>query len=214
MKKILVILLFLFIQNTASATYIPNYLNSVSNWGIGAIVAPREFSLYESADENSKKVLEVKWAQDGDLLCNGKTCESNPFVAYVPNKNYAILAVYEEYGEWAEVYYGKGDKRLFLKLNENTKFYTWGQFMLVYGKKHGLYVFKDVKKDKRLLYAAPDNEAQVVDNYEIAKFITPWFVRGNFVMVKLINWDNKQKTGYLRWRDTDGRLWGFAKLTD
>ena len=85
--------------------------------------------------------------------------------------------------------------------------------MLSYGKKHGIYVFKDVKKDQRVLYAASYEGAQIVDSFEMAKFITPWFVSGNCVMVKLIHWDNTQKTGFLRWRDLNGKLWLFVDLT-
>lgn len=214
MKKLLLVFLFFFIHNIAHASYLPNYMNSVSNWGIGAVVAPREFSLYEKPDLNSKKTMNIKWAQDGELFCNGEECKENPFVAFVPNKNYAILSVYDEYDGWAEVYCGNSNERLFLKLNDNTKFYTWGQFMLAYGKKHGFYVFKDVKKEDRVLYGSPVEGGQIVDSFEIAKFITPWFVRGNWIMVKLIHWDNTQKTGFLRWRDLDGHLWGFVQLNN
>ena len=80
---------------------------------------------------------------------------------------------------------------------------------MVFGKKHGLYLLDDSNKN---LYSKAEDGAQVVDSFKYAKYIEPWFVNGNFLMVKIIDYDNKQKTGYIRWRTDDGKLLVFVKF--
>lgn len=203
----------------AHADFVPQYAGTVQNWGIGGVFVDKEISLYELRNTNSKLVAKIKWNEKGDVVCRGKCADSgNIFVEFIPSKNYALLAAEDVFdnedganGVWAQVYYG-GNNKAWLKLDENNKFISWQDFLTIYGKKHGFYLFKDIKKEERKLYARPQDDTRTVDSWESAKLITPWFVKGNWIMVKVLNFDNVQKTGWFKWRTSEGTLRGFVDL--
>lgn len=214
-KKALLFLLILFNFQCAHADFVPQYMNSVAYWGIGGVFVGKEISIYEGNNENSKLIQKVVWNEKGEISCRGRCEDENLFVFWAPSKGYAILSVadIDEEGKWAKVCYEqKKGTMAWIKLNDDNKFITWHEYISIYGKKHGYYLFKDINKDERKLYAQPDDDAKTVDSWEYAKNITPWFIKGNWVMAKVLNLDNTQKTGWLKWRTVDGQLRGFVDL--
>ena len=95
--------------------------------------------------------------------------------------------------------------------NKNSKFIPWKDFLLQYGKKYGIILFTDEFIGDKKLYAQGDETSKVVDNFDYPKHIMPWFVNGNWLLVKLYDYDDEQKTGYIRWRNDDGSLRVFIK---
>lgn len=208
MKKIvLFFFVFLFFQNVASAFYsLPNSSVSQLHWGIGVASVPNKILIYSEPKTSSDKVFEIE-IKDGKYSCNNKECKVNPFVGFQPQKNIALLIAEDEQNGWAYVCYNQIAKSFgWVKLDADTTFYTWAKFINFYGRKYGLYLFKDVKKKDKILFAQPFSGSQSVDKFEYPKHIAPWYVSGNFVMVKLLNYDNVQKTGWLRWRTDNGEL--------
>lgn len=213
MKKILFLVLALIFMQSAHADFIPQYVNSITHWGIGAVVMDREFSIYEENSENSKLIKKIKWSENAQIICSGDCLNNQLFVTWVPSKSYAIMSALDEIEGWAQVYYDQKTAKLgWVKLSDKTKFFTWAEFMTTYGKKHGYFLFKDIKKEERKLYSQPQEASQIVDSWEIAKYIAPWYIKGNWMMAKVLDFDNAQKTGWLKWRGTDGTLYGFVNF--
>ncbi len=214
MKKIILFFfVFLFFQNVVNAFYLlPNNSHAQTHWGIGVVKVPENLIIHKEPALFSEKLLEIE-IKDEKIFCGQNECKENPFVAFNPQKKYAFLITEDERNSWAYVCYNQASKSFgWVKLDDNTLFYTWAQFINLYGRKYGLYLFKDMKKKDKLLFAQPFSGSQSVDKFEYPKHIAPWYVSGNFVMVKLLNYDNVQKTGWLRWRTDDGELLLFPNF--
>jgi len=95
---------------------------------------------------------------------------------------------------------------------KQNKFYNWTTFFDYFGKKYGIYLFKDLKKENKKLYSAPIEQTNVVGTIEIPRYIAPWLVRGNWILVKVSDFNNQQKTGWFNFRGSDGKLKVFVKF--
>ena len=217
MKKIILTILFSIIfMLKANADVTPQYLSSVAHFGIGVAQIDKNIKIYEKPDVNSKMQAQIIWDEKGDLFCKNTKmkCEAKDiFLGFAPSNNAAILSVEDENNEWINICYNQRH-RLFgwVKKSEYTKYLSWGEFLISYGKKYGMYLFRDVPKEYKRLYSAPDNESACVDSFFLATHIEPWLMRGNWILVKVENYDDKQKTGWLRFRGDDGRFFGFVNL--
>lgn len=218
MKKFLLILTFLFAFTLKSnASWQPEYLTSVNHWGIGVAAANEKVKIYQNTSIKSKILEEISWDSRGDLSCKiNKHCRAEEmFLTFSPNENGVFFSTDDENEEWIKICYNQ-KRNLFgwIKKSEETKYYTWAEFIDLYGKKYGFYLFRDVPKEERRLYSQPTFESNSVDSFIIAKKITPWLVRGNWILVKVDNFDGKIKTGWLHFRLDNGRLLGFCRVKD
>jgi len=206
----------------AFGSFTPAYTNSLSHFGIGAARVTNYIAVYEKPDTNSKILQRIYWNNaDTVLILNKEGIEgaSDIFLSYRPNKNMVFLSVEDEEDNWLKVCYNQ-KKRLFgwVKKIKGTdgeiekngaKFYPYPEFFFKYGKKYGIYTFKNLPADFKKLHARPNQDSDVVDEFDVAKHITPWLIQGNWMLVKLTTYDNKTKTGWLRWRSDTGHLTGF-----
>ena len=88
-------------------------------------------------------------------------------------------------------------------------------FYLANGRKNGVYLFKDVPPDERKLYAQPFEKAEdkkTVANYDHAYKIKLEIIKGNWMLVRVLDLNNDEKIGYLRWRTNEGKLLLFPNL--
>ncbi len=217
MKKIILTILFsiIFVLK-ANADVTPQYLSSVAHFGIGVAQIDKNIKIYEKPDSNSKMQAQIVWNEKGNLQCKNTKmrCEANEiFLGFAPSNNIALFSVEDETDSWIYVCYNQ-KYRLFgwIKKDEYTKYMTWGEFLISYGKKYGMYLFRDVPKEYKILYASPDSKSPSVDSFFLATHINPWLVSGNWILVKVENYDDKQKTGWLRFRSDNGRFYGFVNL--
>ena len=217
MKKIILTILFLLIFTLKSnADVTPQYLSSVAHWGIGVAQTGKNIKIYEENNSKSKVKAQIIWNETGEVECKNTkmNCEAREmFLGFAPSNNVALFSVEDETDEWMQICYNQRF-RLFgwIKKNENTKYLSWGEFILSYGKKYGMYLFRDVPKSYKTLYASPDIKSPSVDSFFLATHINPWLIRGNWVLVKVENYDDAQKMGWLRFRSDNGRLFGFVNL--
>lgn len=217
MKKILFTIIFLFVLSLKSnADILPQYLNSVYHWGIGVASTSKHIKIYEENNSDSKVKAEIVWNEHGAIKCSNTKmiCDSKDiFLGFSPSNNTALLSVEDETDKWIYVCYSQ-KQRLFgwIKKSENTTFLNWSDLFLIYGKKYGMYLFRDTPKEQKRLFAGPSVESGSVDSFFYPTFISPWFVSGNWVLVKIEDFDDKQKTGWLRFRGDDGRLNAFVNL--
>lgn len=213
MKKILIFLILLIFQPFAFATFAPKSTKAVNHWGIGVLRIANEITIYEQRNEKSPVVQKIYWDNLGNYKTAQKISQQNTFLAFVPEKNFAFLTVEDEDDAWVQICYNqKNLKYGWIKKDSNSKFLSWKDFILKYGKKYGLAPFEDAYKGNKKLYAKPSEASQIVDSWDFSKFILPWYVNGNWLMVKLYDYDDAQKTGYMKWRDETGNIFVFPKL--
>ena len=168
--------------------------------------------IYKEPSISSKVIQKIYWDNLKNYNNLKQYSEDEVFLAYVPKNNYAFLSVLDETDDnWYQVCFNqKTGETGWIKQDENAKFYSWPEFMIKFGKDKGAYIFKDVKS--RNLYARPDDTSPVIDSWKWEKNVQPYFVNGNWLIVKILDYNNQLKTGYIRWRETDGRLLIFANL--
>lgn len=217
MKKIILIATFLLIFALKSNAQItPQYLNSVNHWGMGVAQTGKNVKIYDTNNSNAKLKANIIWNENGDLVCKNTkmNCEAGEiFLGFAPKNSVAVFSVEDETDDWIQICYNQKLKLFgWIKKDTDTKYLSWSEFIISYGKKYGMYLFRDAPKDFKRLYAAPNIESGCVDSFFLANHISPWLVRGNWVLVKVENYDDKQKTGWLRFRSDTGRFFGFVNL--
>lgn len=215
MKKILITcLIFISLQLFCfGADVQPRYSTSVKHFGIGVVQLSNLTKIYEGRDDSSEIIQKIYWDNHENYKTYDGTPASSTFIVYVPRNNKAFLSVEDEDDEWYYVCYNQYDELYgWIKKGNDVKYYTWFDFIDILGRKNGLYVFNDIKPEYKVLYAGPEDDAQIVNDWQYPKSIKPWRVNGNWAMVKLIDFDGSQKTGYLKWRNEDGTLNAFVKF--
>ena len=211
MKKILLLLITLLIVQAARADFVPQYSKTITVWGIGGVFVGQDYLIFDEPKDDAGLLQRVIWDEKGNVTCKGDCDDGMLFTLFVPSKKAVILSAVDENENWAQVCYGQKSGKLgWIRLSDDNKFTPWSQYLIKYGKTHSFYMFKDIPKDENRLYSQPEDGAKSVDSWELAKQITPWYVKGNWAMVKVINFDNTQKTGWLKWRTADGALRGFV----
>lgn len=211
MKRIILILLFLLFAQPVFADFVPQYSKTITVWGIGGVFVGQDYLIFDAPADGAKLLQRTIWDEKGNVTCKGDCVDEALFTLFVPSKNSVILSAVDENDGWAQVCYSQKSGKLgWIRLEGDNKFIPWPQYFIKYGKPHGIYMFKDIPKDENKLYSQPEDGAKSVDSWEYAKQITPWYIKGNWIMVKILNFDNTQKTGWLKWRTSDGMLRGFV----
>lgn len=218
MKKIVIIFFIFFnLLSIVYADVMPYYINSLRRYGIGYTQVTSPLIMRREA-KNDGEILEV-------LNFNFKEektfCEKNPdrceidevFSAYSKSKKLAFLTALDETEGWSLVCFNQSERPVCGWVEEEkNKFYNWSDFFNFYGKKYGLYLFKDLQKSDKILYAAPVKQSNSTGSLEMPKTINPWLIRGNWLLIKATDFQNQMKTGWINFRGNDGKLKLFVKF--
>ncbi len=219
MKKLFIV--FLLILNIpALADVMPYYINSLRRYGIGytSIQSPLVMRRTPSNEGEILETLNFDYQGNASCLINKSRCPIDEiFAAYSQNKKIALLTALDESEHWSLVCFNQSERPVCGWVDENlgNKFYNWNDFFNIYGRKYGIYLFKDLQKTDKVLYAAPMKQSNTTGSIELPKIINPWLVRGNWVLIKAIDFGSKgmqQKTGWLNYRDDRGKLKVFVKF--
>ena len=201
MKKFLIlILLLLSLSLSACAKNIPLYTNSVNLEGVGIIKLPQEFYIYEKPDFKSKKVTKFQWGQAEGSKIND-TDYSDNFIIFDLNKNYAYMTVITD----------SNGLTGWVKPSE-YEFYPWYSFFVKYGRQNGLYAFRDIPVELKRLHSKPAEDSQVINTFENAKNIRVQMYSGNWVLVRVYDFEGKLMIGWLKWRNDNGKFNYFPLL--
>lgn len=219
MKKILfLILAFFCISMAAYADFVPAYTNSINHFGIGAARVTNYIIIYEKPDLNSKVIKRIYWNNIGNFISENNKNETpnDIFITYIPKENIALLSVEDETEEWINVCYNQ-KKGLFGWIKKengknSAKFYLYKDLIFEYGKKYGLYTFRNLPADLKTLHSSPNSDSDKIDEFNYPKYISPWLIQGNWMLVKVITADNQTKTGWFRWRSDTGKLFLFVNF--
>ena len=218
MKKLF---LFLFtvsiLSQIALADVMPYYINSLRRYGIGFTSATSPLILRNAPNDEGSIVetvnFDFKTEETTCLINKGRCAIEEVFSAFSAKNKIALLTALDVTDKWSFVCFNQSENPIcgWAKESEN-KYYNWTDFFNHYGKKYGIYLFKDLQKSDRILYAAPVKQSNATGSIELPRMITPWLVSGNWLLVKVYDFNNQTKTGWLNFRDNYGKLKLFVKF--
>lgn len=214
MKKLLLILtLFMAFIMPSYADVMPQTISTVDTNTLGLYQASGKITLYKEPNEKSDIVYSIRW--DGKNIFPKSVKFEDLFVVYIPSKNLALLAVTDEdlTEEWVQVIYDNSTgAKGWVKKDDPYKFLTWINFYNMYGRKYGLYVLKGTPKSLKVLRSSTDDKGQLVAELNVPEKINLNAIRGNWALVSVKDLDRIPKTGYIKWRDTDGVKYLFPAI--
>ena len=90
---------------------------------------------------------------------------------------------------------------------------TWLNFFNTYARKNGLYFLADVENVDKIVYTEPSVNAYVSrDSFYNIVGIEFKLIRGNWMLVKIIDMDKTEAIGWLKWRNEDNKILVFPKF--
>lgn len=213
MKKFLftVMLIVILGCKTFAANVIPDAvsLNNTNTFGVYQV--GHSLVLYSEPNEKSAVKQRIVWSKDEVIPQNLKHVDL--FVLYLEKKDLALMAVTDETDDWVEVIYDNstGDKG-WIKKDDPYKFNTWMNFYSMYGRKYGLTILKGAPESVNNMYGSTDDSAKVISTINKPDIINLNVIRGNWMLVTVVDVDRTPKTGYIRWRSDDGIKYLFPKF--
>jgi len=207
MKKF-IIMLFMFLALPAFADTMPYYIDSVPKDVIGVYQAGKEITLYSHPEANSDVIKKFELSYKPD------TMPVNVFGVLLNEKELGFLYV-TDIGDdgWVEVLYDKktGAKGWVLT-EDKMQFLPWINFYNLYGRKYGLRLMKNTPKDLQILKAKSDDLSQNISKLNFVKQIKLTKIQGNWALVTVKDLDEVPKTGFLKWRESDGTIYAFPDI--
>lgn len=213
MKKFLftVMLIVILGCKTFAANVIPDAvsLNNTNTFGVYQV--GHSLVLYSEPNVKSAVKQRIVWSKDEVIPQNLKHVDL--FVLYLEKKDLALMAVTDETDDWVEVIYDNstGDKG-WIKKDDPYKFNTWMNFYSMYGRKYGLTILKGAPESVNNMYGSTDDSAKVISTINKPDIINLNVIRGNWMLVTVVDVDRTPKTGYIRWRSDDGIKYLFPKF--
>ncbi len=213
MKKIFLTLLLLssiglsvFAADVVPNAISLNYTNTFGVYQVGHAIV-----IYSEPNEKSAIKEKIVWDDENVLPKDLRLTDL--FVVYIGNKDLALMAVTDETDDWVEVIYNNttGEKG-WIKKDDPFKFNTWVNFYSMYGRKYGLIILKGAPETVNSMYGSTDDDAKVISTINKPELINLNVIRGNWVLVTVVDADNVPKTGYIRWRSDDGVKYLFPNL--
>lgn len=207
MKKFLLVLL-MFIAIPAFADTMPYYVDSIPKNSIGLYQTDEELSIYTHPDANSGLIKKMIFDY------NPENMPDSVFAVLVNEQKLGYLYVTDIGDEgWVEVIYNKktGAKGWVIA-KDSMQFLPYRNFYNLYGKKYGLRILKNTPKDLEVLRAKSEDLSQIVSKFNYVKKINLTVIRGNWALVSVFDLDQTPKTGYLKWRETDGTIYAFPNV--
>ena len=175
---------------------------------IGVYQTGKEVVLYSHPDANSDVIKRF------ELTYKPDTMPSNVFGVLLNEKELGLMYVTDIGDEgWVEVIYDKiTGARGWVITEDRMQFLPWINFYNLYGRKYGIRFMKDYPKDLQVLRAKSDDLAQTVSKLNYAKVIKLTKVQGNWALVTVKDMDEIPKTGYMKWRNSDGAIYAFPDI--
>ena len=211
-KKIFILVLLLGLASFADV--MPYYVDSLNNNLIGFCKVESPLNIRQEPSENSAITETLDFDYNNSLQCSSGTCSfEKVFSVYSKKNKVAMLSTVDETEGWAKVCYNEINPFCgWIKEDDNNKFYNWRDFYGVLGKKYGLYPFKNIEKKDKILYSSNKYDSNSTGKMLLPKIIFPWLVSGNWILVKAHDYDNSIKTGWINFRDENGKLKYFVKF--
>ncbi len=208
-----ILLLFMLSCNVFAANVIPDAVSLNNTNTLGVYQVGHSLVLYTDPDERSQVKQRIIWTKD-DVVIPQNLKLTDLFVLYLENKDLALMAVTDETDEWVEVIYDNSTgQKGWIKKDDPYKFNTWMNFFSMYGRKYGLTILKGSPETVNNMYGSTDDNAKVISTInKQPDMINLNVIRGNWMLVTVVDVDRTPKTGYIRWRSDDGVKYLFPKF--
>ncbi len=212
MKKIIFSLfLFLMLCSTAFAgNIIPDSvsLNNTNTYGVYQV--GHAIVLYSEPDDNAEIKQKIVWDSENVIPQNLRL--QDMFVLYLENKDFALMAVTDETEDWVEVIYDNATgERGWIKKDDPFKFNTWVNFYSMFGRKYGLKILRGAPEATKSIFGTPEG-AKAISTINHPDMINLSVIKGNWMLVTVVDADRTPTTGYIRWRSDDGIKYLFPDV--
>ena len=207
MKKFILIVCMCFML-PVFADNMPFYVETIPKDAIGMFQIGDNITIYSHPEANSKVVKKM------DFSYNPETMPDNTFALLINEKKLGFLYV-SDIGDdgWVEVIYNRmNNSRGWVQTEDRFQFMPWLSFYNMYGRKYGLRLMKDAPEDVENLHSKSEDLSQNVSKLRYVKQIRLTAIRGNWALVSVVDIDKTPKTGYLRWRSDDGKIYAFPNI--
>ena len=207
MKKFLLIICIFFML-PVFADNMPFYVDTIPKDAIGMFQIGDNITIYSHPEANSKVVKKM------DFSYNPETMPDNTFALLINEKKLGFLYV-SDIGDdgWVEVIYNRmNNSRGWVQTEDRFQFMPWLSFYNMYGRKYGLRLMKDAPEDVENLHSKSEDLSQNVSKLHYVKQIRLTAIRGNWALVSVVDIDKTPKTGSLRWRSADGKIYAFPNI--
>ena len=217
MKKFAIIVLFLCFGCLSALAFdvIPTSSKSIKNYGVGILKIDKPFDVYAEPSESSKKLGHFSLQNTKSAIIES-TGQITPFIIEIPAQKDYFVTIYEYPSEnWVKIYYNKkGNETGWIKIQDKKKFMTWKEFLYVYGKNNGLKIMRDLSTDEYKLYAQASEDSKVVDEFIYPEYIVCRVIQGNWMLITVADSGKENKTGWFKWRSSDGKLRLFPNMKE
>jgi len=213
MKKILLILGLIFVTGSfvQAENVVPDRIitDTINTYGIYQV--NNEVIVYSEPDEKSAIKQKILWTKD-DVIPQNLT-KADLFIVYLEKNDLGLMSVTDEMEDWVEVIYNnQTGERGWIKKDDPYKFNTWVNFYSMYGKKYGLKILKGAPESITYMYGSPDDNAKKISTINKPEVINLNIIKGNWMLVTVMDVDRTPKTGYIRWRSDTGIKYLFPNL--
>lgn len=216
-KKFLIVLItFSITANIAFSDRIPTSSRHIKNYGVGVYKIENDFYVFEEPDANAKKIRHfyLPLKQEKSAIIRTSESSSEPYIISIPSQEEYFVSVYEyPENDWIQIYYDRNENDTgWIKLQKEKNFLTWKDFFYRYGKQNGLAVMKDVPEAEFRLYSQDNEDSQIIDKFTYPEYIEMRMIRGNWMLVTVVDKGSVYKTGWFKWRTDEGKLRLFPKF--
>jgi len=207
MKKLLIIFA-MFISLPVFADTMPFYINSIPREAIGVYQTDENITLFSAPEENSDIIKRMEFSYQTE------TMPDNVFAVLLNEKKLGFLYV-SDIGDdnWVQVIYDRrtGAKG-WVQTEDRMQFLPWLNFYNMYGRKYGLRLLKDAPDEIKVLHAKSEDGSQTISKFNFVKQIKLTAMRGNWALVSVLDLDKVPKTGFLKWRSSEGIIYVFPNI--
>lgn len=190
------------------ADTMPFYMNSIPRGTIGLYQTDESVTLYSEPEANSNVIKKMEFTYKPE------TMPDSVFALLINEKKLGFLYV-SDIGDdgWVQVIYDKhtGAKGWVLT-SDRMQFLPWLNFYNLYGRKYGLRLLKDTPDEIEVLHAKSEDDSQTISKLNYIKQIKLTAMRGNWALVSVFDLDKVPKTGYLKWRSSEGVIYAFPNI--
>ncbi len=207
MKKLLLIICMMFML-PVFADVMPFYINSIPKDAIGMYQTGENITIFSEPEANAKTIKKF------DFSYNPSSMPDGMFALLLNEKKLGFLYV-SDIGDdgWVEVIYDRhSGARGWVLTEDRFQFLPWLSFYNMYGRKYGLRLLKDTPDEIEVLHAKSEDLSQNIGKLNYVKQIKLTAIRGNWALVSVFDIDKTPKTGYLRWRSNEGKIYAFPNI--
>ena len=190
------------------ADTVPFYMNSIPKSAIGLYQVNNTLTVYSSPDANSQVLKKV------ELSYKPEEMPVNMFAILINEKNLGFLYVTDvDEDGWVEVIYDKNfGAKGWVHAGDKLQFLPWINFYNLYGRKYGMRILKDAPKGTYTLHSQCEDLSQSLSKINYVQKIKLTKISGNWALVTVMDLDKIPKSGWMKWRDSDGTIFAFPNV--